>query len=307
MEKKEFDISKSICRYEISNRPSFGFFIKIFKEYKYLPCLITSNHLITKEMIDNKYILNISFDNGQIKGQIQLSKDERYILDLSEINNDLLLIELLKKDNIGDDYFLLPDLRDAKRPEKLKNENIEIPQSLLNGKLNYTQLKIDEIKNNDFIYSIKVNEDFCGCPIFRPENNKVIGILMPNENNEDKKSAVFIHPIFEFLNNEYTHEKGGIEFKEAGDYYQGDLKSDIPNGKGILYCKNGDIYKGEFINGKKEGKGNYIKENGEYYIGQWKNDLKFGKGTLYGKNCNIIYEINSKAKGNLILIMEFII
>ena len=90
---KEFYISKSICRYEISNRPSFGFFIKIFKEDKHPSCSITINHLITKEMIDNKYFLKISFDNGQIKRQIQLSKDDRYILDLSELNIDLLLIK----------------------------------------------------------------------------------------------------------------------------------------------------------------------------------------------------------------------
>ncbi len=96
---------------------------------------------------------------------------------------------------------------------------------------------------------------------------------MPNKNNTNKNNAPFIHPIFKFLNNKNTHEKGGIELKETGYYYQGDLKNYIPDGKGILYYKNGDIYLGEFIEGKNEGKGNYIKENGEYYNGQWKNDL----------------------------------
>ena len=49
-----------------------------------------------------------------IKSQIQLSKDNRYISDLSKINVDLLFIVILNKDAIGEDYFILLDLRDTK-------------------------------------------------------------------------------------------------------------------------------------------------------------------------------------------------
>ena len=77
-----------------------------------------------------------------IKSQIQLSKDNRYISDLSKINVDLLFIVILNKDAIGEDYFILLDLRDTKRLKKLKDENFEIPQSSLNGKLYYIKTKI---------------------------------------------------------------------------------------------------------------------------------------------------------------------
>lgn len=82
------------AEYELSNKKYFGFFIKLFKGDKYLSCLLTNKELITKEMIDKKDILNIQFDHGKIKRQIQLNKEERYITDFTEINIEQILIEI---------------------------------------------------------------------------------------------------------------------------------------------------------------------------------------------------------------------
>ena len=173
----ESDTDKSICRIEFSNKKNFGFFIKLFKGDKYLNCLLTNKEIITKEMIDKKDILNIQFDHGKIKRQIQLNKEERYITDFTEINIDQILIEILEKDDIGEEYFEFPELKYINRFDKYKDEKIEIPNSSSDGKINYNQAKIEEIKNNEFIYSTKVEEDFCGCPIFKSDNKKVIGIV----------------------------------------------------------------------------------------------------------------------------------
>ena len=78
---------------------------------------------------------------------------------------------------------------------------------------------------------------------------------------------------------------------ENGEYFIGEWKNNLRNGKGIKYYKNGNIkYNGEYYKDKFEGLGKYIWENGEYYIGQWKNDLRNGKGTMYYSNGKIIYE-----------------
>ena len=67
---------------------------------------------------------------------------------------------------------------------------------------------------------------------------------------------------------------------ESGNYYIGQYKDDLRNGKGIEYNKNGNIkYEGDWINDKKEGNGKLIDEDGYYYIGQFKDDLINGKGT----------------------------
>ena len=83
---------------------------------------------------------------------------------------------------------------------------------------------------------------------------------------------------------------------ENGKYYLGELKNDLPNGKGIKYYSNGNIlYEGDFINDKFEGKGKYIYDDGDY-----KNGLRNGKGIIYYKNGNIMSEggyINDKKGG----------
>ena len=78
---------------------------------------------------------------------------------------------------------------------------------------------------------------------------------------------------------------------EDGNYYIGQFKDDLFNGKGIIYYKNGNImYEGYLKNNKKEGHGKFIYENGNYYICQIKDDLRNGKGIVYYKNGNIMYE-----------------
>ena len=100
----------------------------------------------------------------------------------------------------------------------------------------------------------------------------------------------------------YKREGNGKYIWEDGEYYIGQFKNGVANGKGIIYYSNGNIrYEGDWIIGKKEGYGKLILKNGEYYIGQFKNDLANGKGILYYSNGNIKYEgnwINDEFVGN---------
>ena len=102
-------------------------------------------------------------------------------------------------------------------------------------------------------------------------------------------------PCCSTKNNEYTYLNG--------DFYKGEIKNNLPNGKGIKYYGNSNKirYQGEFVNGIQEGKGKYIWENGEYYVGEWKNDKKNGRGTIFLNNGVIKYQgnfIDDKFIGN---------
>ena len=93
-------------------------------------------------------------------------------------------------------------------------------------------------------------------------------------------------PCCSTKNNEYTYLNG--------DLYKGEIKNNLPNGKGIKYygSSNKIRYQGDFVNGIQEGRGKYIWENGEYYIGDWKNDKKNGYGTIFLNNGRIKYQGN---------------
>ena len=113
-----------------------------------------------------------------------------------------------------------------------------------------------------------------------------------------KMEVLFMKVIILIIKNEGI----GKLIYENGNYYIGQFKNDLANGKGIVYDKNGSIiYKGDFINDKREGNGKIFDKDGNYYIGHFKDDLANGKGIVYYKNGNIMYEgdfLNGKKEGN---------
>ena len=68
--------------------------------------------------------------------------------------------------------------------------------------------------------------------------------------------------------------------------YLGEIRSDLPNGRGTFTWYIGDKYVGEWKDGKRNGKGTYTYINEDKYIGEWK-DGKPWNGTTYDKRGNI--------------------
>ena len=56
--------------------------------------------------------------------------------------------------------------------------------------------------------------------------------------------------------------KGIIISKDNKTLYEGDVKNNKKNGKGLEYFSYGSVYVGEFKDNKKDGKGKYIYKDG---------------------------------------------
>ena len=54
---------KSICKIDTKEKISSGFLIKLFKGEEDFYYLMTNEHIITKELIKQKKIINIYYDN----------------------------------------------------------------------------------------------------------------------------------------------------------------------------------------------------------------------------------------------------
>ena len=95
----------SLCKIKTNDKISSGFLIKLIKDKKYFFCLMTNEHVITKDMVENQESLVLYFDNEKKRKKIKLDQNERYIRDFRDMNIDAIIIEILPKDDISYDFF----------------------------------------------------------------------------------------------------------------------------------------------------------------------------------------------------------
>ena len=100
------EVLKSVCKIIYQNQVGTGFFIKLYKGDKELLCLMTNEHVIRKEMIESKEIIDVKYNYEKKWMKIKLDEKERFILYNKEM--DITIVEI--KDKIKDKYFLLPNI-----------------------------------------------------------------------------------------------------------------------------------------------------------------------------------------------------
>ena len=149
---KEIDLNlnkviKSVYKVKYNNRVGTGFLIKLNKDQKELNCLMTNEHVITKEMIESNEIIEIENKSDEKLIKINLDKNERFIIYNEEM--DISIIEIKIDDNINDKCFLLPNLDNYM---EYIDKDIYIVQYPLGKNISYSEGKIKNIKNEELIY-----------------------------------------------------------------------------------------------------------------------------------------------------------
>ena len=299
--------SKSLCKIKIekSSIKFLGFLFKFNLGLEICYYLVINEDIISSNRIKTNDLINISYDNELKNLNIIFDIKKRIIKSFTDLGFRITIIEILNEDNISHEYFL-PVTSEAALHNRLINEVIYIPQYSDENKIIFVKGKIKDINNKEFsYYSNKAIQP--GYPILLDELFLMIGIT--KESNKDKKEnyGQIIFPLIDIIkeimikNRNIGKYENGKYIWEDGSYYEGELKNNLPNGKGIKYYTNGNIlYEGDFINGKFEGKGKYINRKQEYYIGEFKEGLANGKGKIFYKNGNIKYDgefINGYVEG----------
>ena len=306
-----YDVCKSICKISILNKVATGFLIKLFKKDVPLYCLMTNEHVITTDMIDNQQEMEIYYDNEKEKRIISLNKEKRIIRDYKFLNIDAIIVEILDKDNIKEDLFLLPSLDYINDFDDLiNNKKICIFQFPKGEKLSYSYGIIKSITQYEFTHLASTKNGSSGSPILISGIPKVIGIHKQAKKDGTENYGDFIGPIVETISKdlefEYKIYENGIyegEVKDKkregygkyifndGNYYIGQFHKGLREGKGADYYKNNNImHEGEFVQDLLEGNGKFYDKDGSYYIGQFSKMMKHGKGTDYYRNDKIQYE-----------------
>ena len=104
---------KSLCKIEYKekigeeykNKIGSGFLIKLEKRNEDFFCLITNEHIISKDMIKKREKIIFYFDREEKENEIYLNRDERIIKDFINMDIDATFIEILPGDNIKKKIF----------------------------------------------------------------------------------------------------------------------------------------------------------------------------------------------------------
>ena len=177
-------ISRSICKIKASVELGLGFLLKYFIDDKYFYFLISNENVIKKEMIDKNEIIEILFDYDFKNIKIKLDKSERYIKIFKDKEINIIIIEIISKDDIDKAYFLLPYLENI-NTNNLINKDIYIPQYSLNKRLKSTKGIIKNITSNEIIHKTKMGKDSSGSPIFLKDSITIIGIHNKSNNKDN--------------------------------------------------------------------------------------------------------------------------
>ena len=243
-------VSRSICRLEIITKLGIikgtGFFLKFDIGQNKFNCLISNEHVITSDIINNSYNIDISYDYLYKSIKIQLDTKKRYIKGFQNKGLDITIVEMIKDDKINEDYFLEPELEERIN-RNLTNSRIYIPQYPNGDKLKNARGQIKEINKYEFTHLANTYYGSSGSPVFLEKSIKVIGIHKQGNIEKNENYADFIYPVIKLIN----EEKGNIKnnsiyilrknIYEDGKYYKGELKNNLPNGKGTLYYPNGYV------------------------------------------------------------------
>ena len=195
------NISKSLCFIKTQNTSGSGFLIKLFKGTQDFFCLMTCEHVIKREMVNQRKTIKFYYDslNAKLK-EIVLNPNERLIKDFRNLNEikysiDAIVIEILPEDNIPKEFFLLPDIKSIYNFNNLENEKIAIIQ-YPKGKLSYAYGKIKQIYKDryEFSHLASTNDGSSGSPIFLKDSIQVIGIHRGGDINKTENYGEFIGP-----------------------------------------------------------------------------------------------------------------
>ena len=125
------NVSKSICKIKIrigaeEGKLGTGFLLKCKIDQECFYCLMSNEHVMSKNIILNNSLIYIYYDSEFKVANLKLVEKERYIKNFRDIGLDITVVEILDKDGVSKDYFLYPEREITY--DKLINSQIYIPQ-----------------------------------------------------------------------------------------------------------------------------------------------------------------------------------
>ena len=230
---KQVEAYKSICKIITSSQLGTGFFIRLDIGKVPFNFLMTNEHIITQKMIYKKEQIEIKYENQKKTLFIDLDDKERIINDFLYLNIDAVIVQILPKDYIKEDYFLLPNIEYLKGYEQFKNKSVYILQYAAGGVLQCSSQIIKDINlyTNELTHLSSTLSGSSGSPIILKGSTFVLGIHKQVHLKESENVGNFIGPIIDALKKEVKIEK----IQLYNWLYEGEMLNNKKEGNGRLW------------------------------------------------------------------------
>ena len=194
-------MKKGICKIKNRKGKGTGFFCKIKYENEIYPVMITANHIIDKEIIEENKLINITLNNDDEKGDKNIEINSNRKIYTSK-KYDTTIIEI-KPDIDQINYFLELDQNIFRPKNNIFDENIYIPQYPKLGieqkaAVSYGILK--DIKDFEINHFCSTEFGSSGSPIIYISNNNVIGVHTGSSKFNFNKGIFLKEPVSEYIN-----------------------------------------------------------------------------------------------------------
>ena len=193
----------NVCRIYKAGINGTGFFCNLPYKSKLIPFLITNNHIINSEDIDNKKDIKISINNGKEFKNIRI--DETRIV-LTNKDLDFTLIEIKqKKDNIDITKCFEIDKNYNIEEEYLKEiyakKSVYVIHYPQDDNVVVSFGLISQINEKEINHLCSTENGSSGAPILSLKTFNVIGVHYGFKNQRNYNLGTFIKSIIKELNN----------------------------------------------------------------------------------------------------------
>ena len=196
------NVAKSICKIKIKRGDEIikgtGFLLAFRIDQEKFYCLVSNEHIIKEQFLNDDININILYDNEFKSFEINLNNKKRYMKSLKDVNLDITVVELLGEDNISKDYYLYPEIEEWINND-LINNSIYIPQYPGGKGLMNAKGIIKEINKYEFTHLANTEQGSSGSPIFLENRINIIGIHKQGNIKKTENYGDFIYPAINII------------------------------------------------------------------------------------------------------------
>ena len=285
-----YQMENCICKiYKENGGIGTGFFCEIpFINNNLLKVLITNNHLLNENEIEDNKIINISIMNKEKEEKVKKIEIDNKRKKYTNKELDVTIIEI-KENKDGINKYMEIDKEDIKKDKEIIEKDYKRKSVYIlhypKGELSVSYGIINDIIEDRINHFCNTEEGSSGSPILSLKNNKIIGIHY-GSSSKKINFGIYIKKVIDEFNNKYNKYKNEINLIYNNNE---DIETRI---FGEDFVKNNINNIELMINNKK------IKLIKEYELNKGENKIKMIiKNKLTNlecmfANCHSLYNIN---------------